>query len=246
MKIILSPARKMTQDTDCFLHQQLPEFLPKTQEILTHLQALSDQALQSMWGCSETLAQKNIPYIRKMELERNLTPALFAYEGIAYKYLAPNILEQGQLDYLTAHLYILSAFYGVLRPFDGVTPYRLELQAKCAPPPHGNLYQFWGDLWAKRLAEGEVPILNLASLEYSKAVSKHLPAQIPFVTCVFGELNGNKVVEKGTLCKMARGLMVRWLSQVEGQDLEQVKHFGDLGFAFCENRSTERTLVFLK
>lgn len=246
MKIILSPARKLRPDTDCFLHQQLPEFLLKTQEILDKLQEMTDQELKNLWGCSQALADQNIPWIRSLDLQKNLSPALFAYEGIAYRYLAPNILEQAQLDYLKEHLYILSAFYGVLRPFDGVRPYRLEMQAKFAPSPHPNLYSFWGDLWAKRLSEGGEPILNLASQEYSKGVSRHLSPQISFVTCQFGELKGEKIVEKGTQCKMCRGQMVRWLSQEGVEAVDQVKEFGELGFSFCQERSTWKTLVFLK
>ena len=56
---------------------------------------------------------------------RNLTPAVMAYEGIQYCYMAPGVMETSHLDYLREHLRILSGFYGLLRPFDGVTPYRL-------------------------------------------------------------------------------------------------------------------------
>ena len=42
----------------------------------------------------------------------------------------PGVFEAGQLDYVREHLRILSGFYGLLRPFDGVTPYRLEMQAR--------------------------------------------------------------------------------------------------------------------
>ena len=34
------------------------------------------------------------------------------------------------------------AFYGMLRPFDGIVPYRLEMQAK--PEFCCTLYRFWG------------------------------------------------------------------------------------------------------
>lgn len=44
----------------------------------------------------------------------------------------PHLFSWEQFDYLDRHLRILSGFYGVLRPFDGVTPYRLEMQARLA------------------------------------------------------------------------------------------------------------------
>ena len=66
------------------------------------------------------------------------------------------------------------------------------------------------------------------------------------VTCVFGERIGDKVVEKGTLCKMARGEMVRFLAEHNITDFEQVQQFDRLGYRFSEEDSNEEQLVFLK
>ena len=38
---------------------------------------------------------------------------------------------------------VLSDIHGLLRPFDGVTPYRLEMQAKLSVDGCRDLYQFW-------------------------------------------------------------------------------------------------------
>ena len=62
-----------------------------------------------------------------MDLQKNLTPALLAYDGIQYTYMAPAVFEDGQYDYVQEHLRILSGFYGVVKPMDGVVPYRLEM-----------------------------------------------------------------------------------------------------------------------
>ncbi|WP_242623717.1 peroxide stress protein YaaA [Intestinimonas massiliensis (ex Afouda et al. 2020)] len=43
--------------------------------------------------------------------------------------MAPHVFTAPQLDYVREHLHILSGFYGLLQPFDGVRPYRLEMQA---------------------------------------------------------------------------------------------------------------------
>ena len=80
-----------------------------------------------------------------MDLTKNLTPALLAYDGIQYTYMAPAVFEDGQFDYVQEHLRILSGFYGVVKPLDGVVPYRLEMQAKAAVDGRRNLYDFWGD-----------------------------------------------------------------------------------------------------
>ena len=76
---------------------------------------------------------QNVERLAHMDLRKNLTPAVLSYEGIAYQYMAPAVFETGQFEYIQEHLRILSAFYGVLRPMDGVTPYRLEMagQGRC-------------------------------------------------------------------------------------------------------------------
>ena len=53
-------------------------------------------------------------------------------------------------------------------------------------------------------------IINLASKEYSKCIEKYLTPQDRYITIVFCELSGDKLVTKGTYAKMARGEMVRF------------------------------------
>ena len=35
-----------------------------------------------------------------MDLHRNLTPAVLAYEGIQYQYMAPNVFTNREYDYI--------------------------------------------------------------------------------------------------------------------------------------------------
>lgn len=84
---------------------------------------MSPEALQRLWRCNRAIADLNVARLQDMDLRRHLTPAILAYEGLQYRYLAPGVLEAESLAYLQAHLRILSGFYGLLRPFDGVVPY---------------------------------------------------------------------------------------------------------------------------
>ncbi|MEG1747916.1 MAG: YaaA family protein, partial [Oscillospiraceae bacterium] len=173
MRIIISPAKKMNADTDSLPWEDLPQFLPQTEVLLHTLQGMDHAALQALWGCNDTLAALNIDRLRQMDLWQNLTPALLCYEGIQYRYMAPGVFEDGQFQYAREHLRILSGFYGLLRPFDGVTPYRLELQARLAVGDCRNLYDFWGGRLARQLCNETDVIVNLASKEYSQAVAQH-------------------------------------------------------------------------
>lgn len=130
LKIIISPAKKMKENTDDLMFRDLPEFLSQTEILLEQLKCMSCSELKALWRCSDKIAEQNIERIKRMDLYHGLTPAVLAYEGIQYQYMAPSVFTDSQFEYVQEHLRILSGFYGVLRPFDGVTPYRLEMQAK--------------------------------------------------------------------------------------------------------------------
>ena len=246
MRIIIAPAKKMVLDTDSFAVDSLPLFLERAERLRAVLQNLSPKELQSLWKCNDAIAKLNMERLEQMDLRRRLTPAVIAYEGIQYRYMASSVMETAHLDYLREHLRILSGFYGLLRPFDGVTPYRLEMQARLPVDGCRDLYQFWGDRLARQLASETDFVLNLASKEYSKSVESHLPKTVRFVTCIFGERKGGKVVEKGTICKMARGQMVRWLAENNITDAADIQAFHHLDYQFQPDLSTKNHNVFLK
>lgn len=132
----------MNTDTDTFPVKSLPMLLDKTMEIQSYIRTLSYIQARKLWNCNDNLARLNYERHQNMDLRRNLTPAVIAYEGIQYQYMAPVVFTEKALRYIDSHLFILSGFYGVLRPFDGVTPYRLEMQAKARVKGTKDLYAF--------------------------------------------------------------------------------------------------------
>ncbi len=160
--------------------------------------------------------------------------------------MAPNVFESVELQYIEEHLRILSGFYGVLRPFDGVTPYRLEMQAKLEGPKFRNLYEFWGNRLAKQLFTESKCIINLASKEYSKCIEPYLNKNIRFITCIFGEWKDGKIIEKGTQVKIARGEMVRYMAENQIIEPEKLKGFDRLGYQFSEVLSNDTSYIFIK
>lgn len=246
MRIIIAPAKKMVTDTDSFAVDGLPVFLEQTQRLKEVLQGMSPEELQALWKCNSAIARLNVERLAVMDLRRRLTPAVMAYEGIQYRYMAPGVMETGQLDYIRKHLRILSGFYGLLRPFDGVTPYRLEMQARLSVDGCGDLYAFWGGRLARQLAAETDFVLNLASKEYSRAVEPHLSGRVRFLTCVFGEWKNGRVVEKGTMCKMVRGQMVRWLAENAVTDRADIRAFDELGYRFRPELSAQDCDVFIR
>lgn len=244
MKIILSPAKKMNIDTDSLAPMGLPAFLDRTDEILAWLKHKSHEELKALWKCNDKIAEQNVKRLESMDLYKNLTPAVLAYEGIAYQYMAPAVFEDGHFAYLQEHLRILSAFYGVLKPMDGVTPYRLEMQAKATIGNTKNLYDYWGNSLYNAVRDESGIIINLASKEYAKCIEKYLSSEDAYITITFCEFSGAKLVTKGTYAKMARGEMVRFMAENSIENPEEIKNFDRLGYAYRDNLSSETEYIF--
>ena len=244
MKIILSPAKKMKEDMDSFSPRSLPCCLQQTREILDCLRRMSSQELQALWGCSDQITRQNMDRLSGMELSTRLTPAILAYEGIAFQYMAPAVFSDRELAYTQEHLRILSGFYGVLRPLDGVRSYRLEMQAPLSVSGHKDLYDFWGKTLYDEVRDESGIFLNLASREYSKCIQKYLQPEDTFLTCTFAEMVNGKLRQKGTFAKMARGEMVRYLAECGAETPEAMKNFDRLNYHFREDLSTDSEYIF--
>lgn len=234
----------MIEDSDSLYIAGLPAFLDRSEELLSCLKSKEYAELKKIWQCNDDIATLNYERLRRMDLKGNLSPAIIAYDGIAFKYMAPGVFEDKHFTYIEKNLRILSAFYGVLRPMDGVTPYRLEMGAKLKVGEYKDLYDFWGDLIYKEVRDDSGVIVNLASDEYSKCVKKHLKENDKFLNIVFGEYDNNKFKTKGTYAKMARGEMVRFMAERNIEDVKEIKKFNDLGYIFREDLSDELNYVF--
>ena len=244
LKILISPAKKMNIDSDGLQGVSVPYFIEKAEFLRNILKSMSYEELKKLWKCNDKIAALNFERLKNMDSKNALTPAILSYDGIQYKYIAPNVFTYDQLNYINEHLIILSGLYGMLRPFDGVIPYRLEMQAKLSGENFKSLYDFWGSSVADILSKETDTIINLASKEYSKVVSDNIGNNINFITCSFAQIINGKPVEKGTLCKMARGEMVRYMAENNIKDYKNIKNFNRMNYS--DALSNESTFVFIK
>ena len=100
MKIIISPAKKMRQDTDTMERHGLPIFLQEAEELKDYIKSLTYQEAKKLWNCNDKIAELNYQRFAQMDLRAGLTPALLAYEGIQYQYMAPAVFEDGAWEYV--------------------------------------------------------------------------------------------------------------------------------------------------
>ncbi len=246
MKIMISPAKKMNVNSDSLEVTGVPGFIEDTIILMHGIQSLSLSEAKALWKCNDKLAELNYKRHKNMDLLRSLTPAVIAYEGLQYQHLAPGVLTTEALSYISDHLRILSGFYGILSPFDGVTPYRLEMQAKLSVNGFKDLYDFWGNRLYQSLVDNDRIIINLASKEYSQCIEKYITPKDRFITIEFGEVVEGKVKQKGTLVKMARGEMVRFMAENNISNLNGIKDFHELGFAYSKDLSNAAKYVFIR
>jgi len=246
MRIIISPAKKMRVETDIQEPKGIPVHIDKAEHIMRWIQGLTYDEQKKLWNCNDKIAMENARRFKNMDLNNNLTPAILAYDGIQYQYMGPAVFEDGQYDYVEENLRILSGFYGVVKPFDGVVPYRLEMQAKVQIDGYKNLYEYWGDTIYRSVIDDSHIIINLASKEYSKCIEKYLSPKDTYITCIFGELENQKIVQKGVYAKMARGEMVRFMAGINAKSAEDLKRFDWSGYKFREELSSEDQYVFIK
>ncbi len=132
----------------------------KTLQIEKCLESFSKDELQKILKISDK------KFAEYLEMKQNLkkTPALMMYNGISYRQLSRDTYNQKQKDYLQKHVRILSAMYGILRPYDLIKNYRLDYTRNIG----FNLYSFWHDEVQSELSETTI---SLASQEFIKGLS---------------------------------------------------------------------------
>ena len=255
LQVIISPAKQMRVRADAFAPRGIPPYPQKTRQVADVLRAIlradGPEGLRAVWRVNDRLLTENIARLEAfadVASERDLddpatsallTPAVFSYSGIQYTSLAPEVMGFDELEWLERHLWIVSALYGCVRPFDAVEPYRLEMGAKLTVDGARGLYAFWGDAIARAVCgeDEHVCVVNLASVEYAKAVLPHLPENVAVTTCIFGEeLRAGKPVQRATASKIARGSMVRWMAERGVEDARDLMHF-DVGYHFAPELS---------
>lgn len=238
----------MTVSKTNLINSTKPKFIAQKKQIFTTLRSMSIEQLQELWHCSLQIAEQNY---QRLHMDNSATGlAIFTYQGLQFQSLAPTTLSLANLEFLQQHLWILSGAYGVLRPFDAIEPYRLEMKNQLDLGTTNSLYTFWGSKLANTISsqaslDNPAIIVNLASNEYAKSIEKELPAEVIMVTILFVVKRNDKYLQQATIAKKARGRMVNFIAIKQINNLEGLKEFNQLGFLYNENISNDTKMVFV-
>jgi cytoplasmic iron level regulating protein YaaA (DUF328/UPF0246 family) len=254
MLTLLSPAKTLDFETPSPTSLcTKPDFLDLSQGLINGLSNLSVDGVGSLMGLSEKLAQLNYDRIQKWSKEHGQNTskqAITAFKGDVYEGLKAWNFNKSDFEYAQKHLRILSGLYGILKPLDLIQPYRLEMGTLYANPAGRDLYAFWGDHLAKSISQDlaknkSKTIVNLASLEYSKAARLNkIDAEV--ISPVFkDEKNGNfKIIS--FYAKRARGLMASFIITNQIEDPAKLTDFSSEGYTYSLEQSKPTEPVFLR
>ena len=244
MRIIISPAKNMRDYQSLNMKIDTPIFIDKAKNILSKLKTLSKSELTTLWKCNSKMVDALYEDLHSTNLNQDLIPAIFRYDGLVYKNISPSTFNESELYYINKNLRIISGFYGVLKPFDGIIKYRLEMQTRLKIDNFNNLYDYWGDSLYREILDESHIIINLASKEYSKCIEPYLDKKYKFITIAFMEKCGNKYISKNTYSKIARGLMVNYIVKNNITNIEDIKNFNSDNYSFNKELSSENLFVF--
>ena len=253
MKLVISPAKTLDYDSQLptDFHTQ-SNFISDAKKIEKVLKKKSVQDLEQLMSISTNLAQLNWQRNQERNLDEinfsNARQAVFAFNGDVYTGLDAYTLNEKHYEVLQNSVRILSGLYGILKPFDLMQPYRLEMGTKMSINTKKDLYDFWQqkttDFLNKELQKDEL-FVNLASQEYFGAVdAKKL--KVPVITPEFKDFSNGKLKVISFFAKKARGLMTRYLVENNIQTVDEIKLFNTDGYQFDASLSKGNQLVFTR
>lgn len=252
MLVVISPAKRLDWDARD-VDMTAPVFTEDAMRLAKTARNLTLDDLQGLMDISPDLARLNRDRFRDFsetpEAEA-LRPAAFAFAGDTYQGLEAGSLDPDELAFAQDRLRILSGLYGVLRPLDGIQPYRLEMGSRLKTRRGANLYDYWGDRIAQALnaqgaALGTDVLVNCASQEYFGAVDpKALKLRV--ITPVFMEdkPKGPKIVS--FFAKRARGAMARFIVTRRITDPAALADFDLGGYRYQPDLSAADKPVFIR
>lgn len=250
MKIFLSPAKRLNEIKSVqWKKNTQPTFIEEATYLMSILKEKSPQDLKKLMKISDDIAEMN--YERNQQWIPSPSKACQAglmFDGEVYRGFRNAKFSQEALDYLEKNVYILSGLYGILSPMDSVMPYRLEMGTKLKTKFFNDLQSFWKkrltDFINNHTQRGE-PLLDLSSKEYMGALDKDkLIGNL--IDIKFKDYKNGKLKQINVYFKKARGAMAHYCAENLINDIDEVKNFTAMGYAYHDTLSSHHELVFTR
>jgi hypothetical protein len=253
MQIITAPSKTQKFNRRTYAQYTYPVFLNKIKILADQLKLTDRVELSRLMKTSERLTESTYRLIHDFVLPfspDNSKQALFTFQGDAYSALEAERYGTEQLNHAQQHLFILSGFYGILRPLDLMQPYRLEMGSVFTIGEYHNLYQFWGDQVTETINQAltkskDKILINLASKEYSKVINKQ-KLQGEMIDITFKQMHKGGLKTIPIHSKRARGMMIHFVISEQIDTAGRLKEFNRGCYNFSSENSTATEWTFLK
>ena len=254
MLLLLSPSKTIdTSHTTSSSSSSIPRFISEAELIVDELRKLNTNYLAKLMKISPKLSELNYDRYQHWNKDHNLSnskQAILSFKGEVFTGLDAASFSDEDLSYSQAHLIILSGLYGTLRPLDLIQPYRLEISTKLSVGASSDLYSYWRSQIIRSInnelkEHSNKTIINLASLEYFKAIDQQkLKANV--ITPVFKDFKDGNYKIISIYAKKARGLMTQYIIKNKIDNVEELKLFEQGGYFYNENLSNTKELIFTR
>jgi hypothetical protein len=253
MQIITAPSKTQKFNGRTYAQYTYPVLLHKTKILADQLKLMDRAELSRLMKTSERLTESTYHLIHDFILPfspDNSKQALFTFQGDAYSALEAELYRAEQLYHAQQHLFILSGFYGILRPLDLMQPYRLEMGSVFTIGEYHNLYQFWGDQVTETINQAlttskDKILINLASKEYSRVINKQ-NLQGEMINITFRQMSKGGLKTIPIHSKKARGMMIHFVISDQIDTAGRLKEFDRGGYSFSSENSTATEWIFIK
>lgn len=240
MKILIPSAKELNEKGRAVVPKPLS---PQTKQILQSLGDFSLEDLASFYAISEERAQVEWERIEALvNGSAKSYPALELFDGLMYRSMQRKNLSDKEQTYLSEHLLITTALYGVIPAYEGIAPHRLDFMMKLKPAGQ-SLKTIWKESYDQAVVE-EDQILSLLSSEFELVFSKAIRERM--IQIKFMENRGGKLKIHSTISKKARGAMVTAMMKQEINQLEDLKKLEVAGFSYRQDLSQDKEWVFVK
>lgn len=232
MIIVISPSKTYQTEEQFGLVSTQPQFEDSALQLRSILEGWSVSDLKKRMKLSESLTDQVASLYAIADSKT--APALAYYTGLVYKQLQLEAYNVDQWKYAINHVRILSAMYGVLRPRDAVSPYRLDFVVKM---PELDLYHYWQERLNGCFLDETV--IDLSSKEFGKL----LPEDRIRIRFLQKNAKG-EWKSQSTKTKMARGKMLDWIIRKQIKTPKDIQAFSLKSYSFSLEQSSDRTWVF--
>lgn len=236
MQILLANAKIMYEKAEkapC----STPLFQSVTNVLAEEMARMDVEDLGKQLDCSKKIAAENWKRYQNFGFAEKL-PAIMAYNGQAYKHLKAHTLSEEALSYAQKHLWITCFLYGLLRPMDGIVPYRMEHCTTLEATHDKPINQFWKDKLTDVLIDSvkadDGILIHLSTEEYEHLFDwKRVRNEVKVIQPLFYvEQENGKLKVQAVWAKTCRGAMVRFILNNHITSPQELKAFSYEGFEY--------------